>query len=176
MTRPGNGASLENLNPCPARVRGIKIINSTMKPNKIIFLDIDGVLTHPSPDWRFCMDCINRLLSLVENCDAKIVICSSWKESTLEKTVCLLPKKLRQYIVDQTPDIPGANKGQEVSEYLHQHPSLIANLEDEYVILDDEPEEYTPMQQSLHLVVTDMYIGLSDKNVEKAKKILNTNQ
>lgn len=139
---------------------------------KLIFLDIDGVLTTKETDFRFSSKCIENLLSLIRKTDAKIVICSSWKEENLEKTLPLLPSRLYEHVLAQTPNLPNATKGKEVQAFLHSHPFLQDNLNDEYIILDDEPELYLPHQVSMHFIQTDINTGLTEQNIKKATKLL----
>lgn len=139
---------------------------------KIIFLDIDGVLTTKETDFRFSSKCVENLLSLIRKTDAKIVICSSWKEDSLERTLPLLPAAVREHVFAQTPNLPNATKGKEVQAFLHSHPSLQDNLNDEYIILDDEPELYLPHQVSMHFIRTDINVGLTNRDTEKATKLL----
>lgn len=139
---------------------------------KLIFLDIDGVLTTPGNNWHFNKECVDNLIELIRSCDAKIVVCSSWRESTLEQTLRYLPAKLREHIIAQTPDIPNEDKGKEVQSYIHQHPSQLAMLEDEYIIIDDDPASYMPFQRSMHLVTTDMAQGFTREDMQKAERIL----
>lgn len=138
----------------------------------LIFLDIDGVLTTRNTDFRFKKECIDNLLRIVKETRAKIIICSSWKEDTLDKTIQLLPEQIREHVLDQTPSIPGKSKGKEVQLFLHKNPSQQWLTEDDYVILDDEPEQYLPYQRSLHLVITDINTGLSEENTKKAIQML----
>lgn len=138
----------------------------------IIFLDIDGVLTTRETDFHFKKECIDNLLLIIKETRAKIVICSSWKEETLNKTLKLLPEQVREHVLDQTPSIPGKSKGEEVQLFLHKNPNLQWFTEDEYIILDDEPEQYLPFQRGLHLVTTDIKTGLSEENTKIAIRML----
>jgi len=47
-------------------------------PDKIIFLDIDGVINIP-PYQMFDKHCMNNLHSIINQTNAKIVISSSWR-------------------------------------------------------------------------------------------------
>lgn len=127
----------------------------------VIFLDIDGVLTL-APDYRFSEDCLRNLGRLIKKTCSKIVICSSWKEDTLEKTVSKLPAVIRENAVAQTPVIPGSPKGAEVQAWID------ANGCESYVILDDEPGGYLPYQRSFRLVTTDCKTGLNDWKCNEA--------
>lgn len=138
----------------------------------LIFLDIDGVLTTRSTDFRFKKECIDNLLRIVKETRARIIICSSWKEETLDETIKLLPEQIREHVLDQTPSIPGMSKGKEVQLFLHKNPSLQWLTKDDYVILDDEPEQYLPFQRSLHLVTTNIKTGLSKEDAKIAIRML----
>lgn len=138
----------------------------------IIFLDIDGVLTTRSTDFRFKKECIDNLLRIVKETRARIIICSSWKEETLDETIKLLPEQIREHILDQTPSIPGKTKGEEVRFFIHKNPSLQCLPNEDYVILDDEPEHYLPFQRSLHLVTTNIKTGLSKEDAKIAIRML----
>lgn len=133
---------------------------------KIIFLDIDGVLTLSSNGYRFDGQCLKNLKELIRRHDAKIIICSSWKEDTLKKTIRNLPAEIKESAIDQTPDLPGRSKGHEIQAW------ITLNTVDSYVILDDQPEEYLTYQKELHLVVTDPKTGLTREKCKEADWIL----
>lgn len=138
----------------------------------LIFLDIDGVLTTRETDFHFKKECIDNLLLIIKETSAKIIVCSSWKEETLDKTIKLLPEQIREHVLDQTPSMPGKTKGEEVQLFLHKNPSQQWLTEDDYVILDDEPEQYLPFQRSLHLVTTNIKTGLSKEDAKIAIRML----
>ena len=129
---------------------------------KAIFLDIDGVLALSTNGFNFDTDCINRLKALAQRTGAKVVLCSSWKESDLQKTIKYFPTTLKEIISDQTPNLPGKCKGEEVQAWIE------ANAVDSYVIFDDEPEHYFEYQYALYLVTTDPRAGLTEKKVKEA--------
>lgn len=56
-----------------------------MVNNKIIFLDIDGVVNIPNYQ-AFDGACLENLYEIVKKTNAKIVVSSSWREGNLEKT------------------------------------------------------------------------------------------
>ena len=136
---------------------------------KAIFLDIDGVLALSTNGFNFDTDCINRLRALVQETGAKVVLCSSWKESDLQKTVKNLPPALKEIISDQTPNLPGKCKGEEVLAWTE------TNAVDSYVIFDDEPEHYLVHQYALFMVTTDRRVGLTEKKAKEALWILKHN-
>lgn len=130
---------------------------------KIIFLDIDGVLCLSTNGFNFDTECIDNLIALAEKAEARVVLCSSWKEDTLEKSTRYLPGKLKTLIKDQTPNLPGKKKGDEVQEYIQRVPA------DSYVILDDEPDHYLLHQRESHLVTTDRRTGLTAGKCKEAE-------
>lgn len=56
-----------------------------MKHNKIIFLDVDGVINIP-PYLLFSKKCIHFLRKIVKETGAKIVVSSSWRTGNLDMT------------------------------------------------------------------------------------------
>src|ERR1700722_4121287 len=64
---------------------------------KIIFLDIDGVLAIPSNMveglWALHDECQDNLEYILRHTDAEIVISSSWRHNTLEKTIATFKEK-----------------------------------------------------------------------------------
>lgn len=154
--------------------------------DKLIFLDIDGVLdTYKS---RYALDPVlmERLGVLLERTGAKIVISSSWRSNDVASTVEFVtdpdnpsvnghPFPYSDMIVGVTPilftvkdgdiDRP-ATRGEEIDAYLKAHPC------DKYVILDDCPEMLR--YQWPHQVLVNDEFGLTDADVEKAIKILDS--
>jgi hypothetical protein len=55
-----------------------------MRHNKIIFLDIDGVVNIP-PYMSFDKKCLNNLQKIVNDTSAKIVVSSSWRDADNER-------------------------------------------------------------------------------------------
>ena len=147
--------------------------------NKIIFLDFDGVITTRDSKWEIDN---NKCLLVKKICDetgAKIVISSSWRYSTVEKTIDAYKLHdwiLTPYIIDVTKNLSMSIgwdlfsyfplRGLEISEYINKH-DLIQN----YVIIDDDSDML--YIQKDHFVKTDTYKGLSEENVQQAIQILN---
>jgi hypothetical protein len=131
---------------------------------RLIFLDIDGVIA-PGSTGRIDPTLLERLLTLVKETGAKVVLSSSWREDTLRKSLRLLPTALRKHVEGQTRDLQGQPRGKEICSYLQEHPCH------RYVILDDEPE---PLYAFLHdkAVFTNPKTGLSEEDAAKAKEIL----
>ena len=153
--------------------------------NKLVFLDIDGVLDTYKSHYMLDSVLLDRLGNILGRTGAWIVVSSSWRCENVPDTVEFLtdydnprvgsnPFPFTDRIVGVTPilytvvdddiDRP-ATRGEEITAYLKAHPC------DNYVILDDCDE----MQgdQRLHLVLVNDEIGLTDNDVEKAVSILN---
>ena len=146
--------------------------------NKIIFLDFDGVITTRDSKWEIDN---NKCILVKKICDetgAKIVISSSWRYSTVEKTIDAYKLHdwiLTPYIIDVTKNLSMSigwdllsyfpQRGLEISEYINKS-GLVQN----YVILDDDSDML--YIQKDHFVKTDTYKGLSEENVQQAIKIL----
>lgn len=145
---------------------------------KVIFLDFDGVITTLESKWRLCPEKMELVKKICDSTDAKIVISSSWRLSTVERTLKDLgcgdhrikcPFILANYVVGVTPyHIPYKiiMRGYEIKYYMEQHPEIT-----NYVILDDDTDMLD--EQKEHFVNTDTYKGINDNDVNKAIKILN---
>ena len=148
--------------------------------NKIIFLDFDGVITTRDSKWEIDNEKCLLVKKICDETGAKIVISSSWRYSTVEKTIeayKLYDWILTPYIIDVTENLSMSigwdllsyfpQRGLEISEYINKH-----NLIQNYVILDDDSDML--YIQKDHFIKTDTYKGLSEENVQQAIKILNT--
>ena len=161
---------------------------------KIVFLDIDGVLN--SNFWneshqREISDGtlideskIDMLCKLVKDTDAQIILHSGWKywfDSDLkplrkeaENLRALLEKEgltIAGVTPDHAPEEIKKNrkfshiKAGEILAWLEQH-----NDVDAWVVLDDLDLHNTEIEK--HQIRTDQSVGLTDEDVEKAKKML----
>ena len=143
--------------------------------NKIIFLDVDGVLNSEytnarSPEGHVgVMDSKVKLLSkLVEETNADIVISSDWrliKDADYQYLINKLRYKGRIEIKGETPNLGWSHRGTEIKSYLDDHPT------DAWVVLDDIVFSDFKIVEG-HLVLTDPEFGLTEADVEKAKRIL----
>ena len=146
---------------------------------KLIFLDIDGVLNVFSSIYLEENDiwisleqplnsrCLRNLQTLVDNTKADIVISSSWR---ILYPISSLSKMFKEVglninIIGQTRNLPNCIRGEEVESYLDN-----INYKN-YVILDDSTDFYN--WQKPYLVNTDPGFGLSEIDVAKAIRILN---
>ena len=148
--------------------------------NKIIFLDVDGVLNsmkfdrwlqdhHMKQYYGYELLDQNALLNLqdiVFVTGADIVLSSSWR---LSRSCCeelrqqLLPYGLQ--FIDKTVSLPRKDRGEEIKEWLSRHPEV-----DHFVILDDDEFEMAGLEG--HLVKTTFEEGLLEQHAAKAIEIL----
>lgn len=150
---------------------------------KIVFLDIDGVLNGPVSSWEgFPHSHIDpvmvaRLNVIVSATDAKVVISSSWrfKYEYDELARILKDQGFEGEVIGQTPkfnkrargmsDYVNMQRGHDIQEWLDDCGMDIES----FVILDDVPDM---VHLKKHLVLTQSNVGLTDKHVEKALKLL----
>ena len=143
-----------------------------------IFLDIDGVLnndrtTAQSPNGFVGLSdsLLKKLKHLKKETDSVIVLTSSWKDASKEDYDYMM-RKLKKF--ECTPlgrtyekNGNGELRGQAISKYVKNNE--ITN----WVILDDCLYDFKQYPEiMMHLVHTDYHEGLTDEDVELAKKIL----
>lgn len=149
---------------------------------KVIFLDIDGVVSTFECKWRLDINKLLLLYDIIYDTDAKIVISSSWRHGC--KTIEELKNKFRtfrlppllkdtiddiflQYIVGMT-SIAGI-RGEEIKQYLDTHNDI-----ESYVILDDDSDMLK--EQLFNFVQTDGFEGLTTREVKLCISILKGEQ
>lgn len=154
---------------------------------KVIFLDIDGVLTsrqfeqsiehHRSPLYRFRLfsqEAILNLHDIVWETGAYLVLSSSWRYE--ENETHAVQKQLNPYnlkLIGMTT-IEGVYhegdktwlRGHEIQQWLDEHPDV-----DNYVILDDDNDMLD--SQMSHYVQCSWETGLTNEMKWKAIRILN---
>lgn len=156
---------------------------------KAVFLDVDGVLNYSGCKERFGEylgvedECVVRLSEIVHSCSppAAIVLTSSWKElwdhhpinsKEIDPMAKYLVEKLKKqglHLTDRTDEKNPMQRGMGIKGWLRKVGSDI----DSWVVLDDEVfPDYEERGIMDHLVKTSFGVGLSDRNVEKAIKIL----
>lgn len=169
--------------------------------DKIIFLDIDGVLnpthymnamykmwkasfeeikSHDDYGQLFFYHNCNALKRIIDNTNAKIVISSTWRmagEGEMKSMWC--HRNLSGEIIGVTPT---SNVLVESGE--HEFYDTVGrgmeiaywikqnNFKGNYVIIDDDDDMLK--EQEKHFVKTNSFIGLTIKDAEKAISILNT--
>lgn len=158
--------------------------------DKIIFLDIDGVLNDYQSE--FCVDVfdvvnptivdgkLDLLYEIVEQTGAKIVLTSSWKEDWSDDGY-------QETAIGQFIDEKFANKGMQISgktkdRQLNRGEGILQCVKDagcsSWCILDDEWFDYEELEITDHLVKTtygtkEIQGGLQEKHVLEAIAILN---
>lgn len=150
--------------------------------NKIIFLDVDGVLNSAKFD-RWLQDhhmkqyygyelldqnAILNLQDIVFVTGANIVLSSSWRLSNS------CSERLRQQLlpyglqfIDKTVCLRQEDRGEEIKEWLSRHPEVSY-----FVILDDD-DDFKDEELKKHFVQTTFDSGLLEEHVNKAIEILN---
>lgn len=150
---------------------------------KVLFLDIDGVLN--SREWylfnkdeialesglmyRHQEELDPKACALVEELcvefNLAIVISSTWRRlhSLSEIQKMFATRGLSAPIIGATPQLRSGYRGQEVDEWLYEHPGVT-----HYVILDDDGD-FGPHQP---LVKTDNEYGVCYRDIDKARKYL----
>jgi len=170
--------------------------------NKIIFLDIDGVLNSiesaaaiskiegkriiPGPTFveppftrenlNWSMEMVCNLKEIVKETGAMIVITSSWREKF--QWAHLFIDMFAKYgwmnaPVSSCTPMHLMSRGEEVDEWIKIGNSLQAPIT-EYVIIDDE-DDYSGEQLS-HLVLTNKRVGLTAADARFAIKLLNKDE
>lgn len=132
---------------------------------KLLFLDIDGVISTARSGWRVDPALLSLLAETVRKAGASVVLSSSWREDSLQKTLPFLPAVLRELVSGQTPSLLSGDRSEEIRHYLMVHPA------ERYAILDDEARY--PDFQRKHLVLTDPKTGLTQSNCNDIIHILN---
>lgn len=168
---------------------------------KIIFLDIDGVLATPecfkndgSNEWGLVERIQNIFGRIIDETGAEIVLTSSWRFSTLEKTKQYMKSegflfndkligvtiRAYQWLERGTGIHLSIPRGVEIKQWIdtHIHSDNGKNWEYKkvgkdfnYVILDDSSDML--LQHKDNFVHTTSNIGLTEEDAELAINILN---
>lgn len=166
--------------------------------DKYIFLSFDGVIATEKSQHKLDYDAVKKLGRILDMTGAKIVVTSTWRKSDLKNTLAYLEKP-SSYVpfpfpyIDKVIDIAtiircnsGVDSvsvpvGLEIGHWIRMHINFDADgnysdkvpgIDYQYVILDDDSS--VMYSQRNHLVKTDARTGLSNENVRKAIKILNS--
>ena len=145
-------------------------MSKTMLTNedKVIFLDIDGVL-HSAYTTGAIFDAERMMLlkELVEKTRAKLVLSSSWRE--FPSTLKLAKKHLKEYglkLYSTTP-VGGSDRPFEIFDWLDQHAPA-----SRYVVLDDwDMTRY--FKEKMICTSGPGYSGMRRDDIEKALRVLN---
>lgn len=143
---------------------------------KIIFLDIDGVLTVPNDyyrgdptNWHYIR--VELIRKLLRNTGAKIVVSSSWRwEHHWDDLLDIFEDNgiSDDYIYDYTDIVTFGERCDEIKNWLDENDHLI----DSFVILDDTAVAGRGFEDNL--VLTNSEYGMTITDYEKAIKILNS--
>ena len=165
--------------------------------NKVIFLDIDGVLNTgwwysqmdkntPKDKYGYAFDpnAVSNLKKIIDETGADIVISSSWKSFGISELEDMwqdrgLPGKLIGITPNTVSDELLLNadlnhmerfsiRGMEIKEWLDKHGKNVSH----YVIIDDM-DNFLPDQQP-YFVQTNPEVGITKEDIDMAIKILNT--
>jgi hypothetical protein len=132
---------------------------------RVIFTDIDGVL---NPHWKseWSKSSITIYNQLCEEYDLKPVISSTWRENhTMHQLQEIFTKQgIEAQIYDYTPIISGADRGEEIKEWLSENPV------DDWVIIDDITRNIEP--HIGNVVKVRNWVGLTTEEYLQIKKIL----
>ena len=167
--------------------------------NKVIFLDIDGVLNTErhheycnknnlanADEYGYLFDpiAVRNLTKILNETGADIVISSSWKYSGISSLLDMWnDRALPGRVIDITPDSDSDElllhadlENMEFFDYkgseIKEWLSKHGKKVSRYVILDDE-QEMLPEQRD-NFVHINPVIGISEEDATKAIKILNT--
>lgn len=138
---------------------------------KIIFLDIDGVLTsYGDLEDDFCKLSKSRvglLNKAIERTNAKCVLISDRRrnEGGFEKVLedDLRPAGFRGELIGQIGS-NGLPRGLEISNWLFEN-----NFRGKFVVVDDVPSVYPFCQQ---LIQTDYFSGIEEHHIDKMVELL----
>lgn len=155
---------------------------------KILFLDLDGVVSVLNSGWSLNSTKMEMVKRICDETGARIVITSSWRRYTLADTLEELTTKqvekgftpflMPEYVIDITARMYGFKhgnreehyhmcRGVEIDRWLWEHPEVT-----NYVILDDNGDML--LHQKNNFIKTHALRGISNRDVEKAIKILNS--
>lgn len=139
---------------------------------KLIFLDVDGVLNNHASIAMSVLLIAEKVImvnDLAIEADAHVVISSTWRkdwpERDLKEILRIVGFRSTERFAGYTPK--GFNftcRGEEIKSVLD------ANDVEAYVILDDNSDMLP--EQMENLVLTRMDIGLTYREINKARKIL----
>lgn len=148
---------------------------------RVIFLDIDGVLSHFKSRWNIDPKKVALLEEVLKDTGAKIVVSSSWRvgcrdgKDFVDKMFTSWRSQVSaqkrdslfiESIIDVT-DHRGCARGDEIQRWLDAHEDEVET----YVILDDDNDMLE--EQLFNFVQTDGWYGMSDRTVALATQILN---
>lgn len=140
---------------------------------KLLFLDIDGVLTADDTAinehflYTFSASCVQNFNEILLVCKPKIILISSWRTvfAPKQQEQIFMDNGVIQFPLGQTKDLGYDSRSAEIKAYLRQRKV------ESFVILDDmDIQGFTQ-----NFVRTNPSTGITQKEVKKAIEILNKN-
>lgn len=147
---------------------------------KILFLDIDGVLNSEvyyktsfkseNSSSRFDPKSVELIKKLIEEFSLQIVISSTWRYGATDRLMHELKNsQLIGYLYHEwfTPVIHPAHRGTEIKLWLELHPEV-----SDYIIIDDD--ENMLKEQLKRFVKTDLHEGMTEEHFNRVRAILSS--
>tara|TARA_R110000772_G_scaffold5454_7_gene19517 strand:+ start:1790 stop:2248 length:459 start_codon:yes stop_codon:yes gene_type:complete len=149
--------------------------------DKVIFLDVDGVLNVMSDSYRTFMKpygqhiephLVERLNYLIKKTDAYVVVSSSWRVhmDDLEKQMVEQGFKYWDKVIGATA-YDGKYRGEQIADWISAN-----KFEGIYCVLEDEPSDICGNKcraiGARYVVHIDMNEGLSQNDIDRALGIL----
>lgn len=135
-------------------------------PTRVIFLDIDGVLTSFACDDGLDPACLHRLDRLVRDTGASLVLISSWRDRYgLDATATRLADAgLETPLLEAVPLLLRQSRSAEIYAYLRARREPVT-----FVILDDVLADGSLRQRQ---VLVDAFVGLQPRDLDLARVLL----
>ena len=136
-------------------------------PEKVLFLDIDGVLNGMNDGlgaFSLHLDRVARLLEIEVKTDCTIILSSTWRKFDDHKH-CLNRHGI--FWADETIVVWSMTRGEEIREWLVRNPDVT-----NYVILDDDPSIL--FEDQAHWVHVDQEEGLTQEAADRVLELFNT--
>ena len=147
---------------------------------RIIFLDLDGVISTPDYHWHLDPNKVALLEEIIKATDAKIVVSSSWRVGCKDindfidkifgrwrlQSGNLEHKSIMVNAMYDITDTHGSTRGDEIKRWLDAHKDEVES----YVILDDDIDMLD--EQLFNFVGTDCYEGITSREVKLCIQVL----
>jgi hypothetical protein len=144
-----------------------------MRKHIVVFLDIDGVLNNEAlliqhgGDDKLDPEAINLVNELLRKTGANVVITSTWRLGHSLNMLQHIFKnngfKYPERIIGATTDLPGKERGHEITLWLKQVPV------DAFVVLDDDSDMFGVKDKH---VKTTFKVGLNKEHIKCALQII----
>ena len=146
---------------------------------KLIFLDIDGVLNYRNMSDPIivnernkdsvCKSSVNLLNELISETDAKLVLSSAWRFFDDAFEILNNRAGIKGEFIGKTSSCCTGIRGAEIYDWMRHNVEKYHDFQN-YVILDDDSDML--MWQAKHFIKIDNYTGLTPNSIYKAKRIL----